>query len=443
MKIISNLCFTLLLIYHSLAVAAKPPDQSRQLIGHGGPVNSVAISPDGKQAISGSLDYSVMLWDIDQPKPVNTKRLIAHRGAVSKVRFLPSGKEALSSGDDGTIYLWDVVNQRLLHRFEGHEAKIVSLDFTADSKILASASWDGTVRLWDLPNRKALQTIKVHKETVHSVLLSADGKAVYSGSFDGRIRNYRTEDGSLSKVLHNHGWPVNIMRWHPDHQHIIFGTTNGDVQLLDTASAQITKILIPHQKPVLGLEVSDQFGLIATGGNDGVIRVWDINDWSVVGETEGIPGPVWALAFTADGKGLYFGTLDDQVKYWKISAADDTQWGRGKKQRRFQVTKGLPLGELQFARKCSVCHSLKPGETNRAGPSLYKVLGRKAGSLSEYPYSNSLLASNLVWNEQNINDLFVKGPHAVVPGSKMPLQKIPDAEKRAALIEFLRNSKAE
>jgi cytochrome c len=136
---------------------------------------------------------------------------------------------------------------------------------------------------------------------------------------------------------------------------------------------------------------------------------------------------------------MYFGSLDDSVKYWQISAADNTLWSTGHKQRRFQVTEGLPLGELQFARKCSVCHSLDPGETNRAGPSLLNVFGRKAGSLPDYPYSEALLKSEMVWDEQSIDQLFVKGPSAVVPGSKMPLQKIPDDDKRAALIEFLKN----
>ena len=52
-----------------------------------------------------------------------------------------------------------------------------------------------------------------------------------------------------------------------------------------------------------------------------------------------------------------------------------------------------------------------------------------------------ILASNLASarvNEQTISDLFVRGPNAVVPGSKMPLQKIPDAKNRTALINFLK-----
>ena len=420
-----------------LTASAAASSDTSKLIGHGGPVNSVAISPDGRKAISGSLDYAVMLWDLEQPTPRIVKRFTEHRGAVSEVLFLPSGDQALSGGDDGIIYLWDTVEPRLLHRFVGHEAKVVSLDVTPDARLLASASWDGTVRVWDLAQRRLLRTISVHKETVHAALISADGSAVYSGGFDGRIRHWDMATGGMVDELHNHGWPINIMRWLPGEREIIFGTTNGDVQLLDITAKDISKVLIPHSKPVLGLAVMEHQGLVATGGNDGVIRVWRIKDWSVAGETGGIPGPVWALAFTEDGRGLYFGSLDDSVNFWRIAQNDNAQWGKNKRQRRFQVTSGLPPGELQFARKCSVCHNLEPGRTNRAGPSLHKLLGRKAGSLPDYPYSTALQHSAVVWDRATIDRLFVQGPNAVVPGSKMPLQTIPDDGNRAALIDYL------
>lgn len=131
--------------------------------------------------------------------------------------------------------------------------------------------------------------------------------------------------------------------------------------------AKICKILIPHTKPVLGLAVSTKHNLIATGGNGGVIRVWNIKDWSPIGETRTILGPVWALAFTGDGKSLYYGSLDDEVKHWKISKDEDENLWKSHKPRRFQVKTGMKLGELQFARKCSVCHTLKAGDANRAG----------------------------------------------------------------------------
>ena len=119
---------------------------------------------------------------------------------------------------------------------------------------------------------------------------------------------------------------------------------------------------------------------------------------------------------------------------------DDAEPDDAQKIRRFQVTEGRSLGEVQFARKCSVCHTLKPGDANRAGPSLYQVFGRKAGGLPDYPYSESLLNSDLIWSEETIDALFAEGPHVLLPGTKMPLQKMPRTKNRKALIEYLREA---
>jgi cytochrome c len=128
------------------------------------------------------------------------------------------------------------------------------------------------------------------------------------------------------------------------------------------------------------------------------------------------------------------------VKFWRITNNKDDNLWVDHKPRRFQVKTGMKLGELQFTRKCSVCHTLKADDANRAGPSLYKLFGRKAGTLGGYSYSQSLIDSNVVWNEKTIDELFVKGPHIIVPGTKMPLQKVSDNKKRKALIEYLKEA---
>ena len=81
-------------------------------------------------------------------------------------------------------------------------------------------------------------------------------------------------------------------------------------------------------------------------------------------------------------------------------------------------------GEKQFARKCSVCHSLTASSKRRAGPTLYGVFGRKVGSVEDYPYSKELIDMDLVWDERTIDLLFKDGPDIVTPGSKMPVQRI-------------------
>ncbi|GAA0411632.1 c-type cytochrome [Cocleimonas flava] len=442
------------LLFHS-NLNADAAENNRNLVGHGGPVNTVAISPDGKSALSGSLDYAVMLWDLDaslnaspdaskvakKTKPNSQHhRFIAHKGAVSAIQFFPSGDKAISSGDHGNVYVWDLKEKKVIAQLEGHLAKVVSIDISNDAKVATTSSWDGHVILWDLATHKLIHKIHVQNHPVNAVLISEDAKTLYSAGYDGKIRSWDATTGDFIKVLHSHGWPINIMRWLPEQKQLIFGTTNGDVQIFDPTAEKIVKVLIPHEKPVLGLAVSKQHNLIASGGNDGIIRVWDITNWELKGQTITILGPVWALAFNHDGKSLYYGSLDDEVKYWKITDKDDENLWIDHKPRRFQVKTGLPLGELQFARKCSVCHTLNENDANRAGPTLHNVFGRKAGSLAGYNYSDSLKDSPIIWDEKTIDELFVEGPAKVVPGTKMPLQKVADDKQRKALIAFLKKA---
>ena len=97
-------------------------------------------------------------------------------------------------------------------------------------------------------------------------------------------------------------------------------------------------------------------------------------------------------------------------------------------------------GERQFARKCSICHSLTPDGQRRAGPTLYEVFGRQAGTLQGYFYSETLQDSDIIWNDETINALFDEGPDHYIPGSKMPMQRITQEQDRDDLITFLRRA---
>ncbi|MCL4161815.1 UNVERIFIED_CONTAM: hypothetical protein GTU68_031308 [Idotea baltica] len=99
-------------------------------------------------------------------------------------------------------------------------------------------------------------------------------------------------------------------------------------------------------------------------------------------------------------------------------------------------------GERQFARKCSICHSLTPRSARRAGPTLHGLFGRAAGSVPDYAYSNRLSGSEIIWNADSINALFDLGPDHYIPGSKMPMQRITNPDDRADLITYMRQATA-
>ena len=91
-------------------------------------------------------------------------------------------------------------------------------------------------------------------------------------------------------------------------------------------------------------------------------------------------------------------------------------------------------GKAVFAR-CAVCHDLNTG-TNRIGPSLKGVMGRKAGTLPGYTYSAAMKAKGVTWNAATLN-AYLTNPVGYVPGNKMPLAPITNPADRANLIAYL------
>ena len=107
-------------------------------------------------------------------------------------------------------------------------------------------------------------------------------------------------------------------------------------------------------------------------------------------------------------------------------------WSLAEDPQRGEVTSG----QLAFNNACRTCHSVKEGD-NRLGPNLYKVFGRKAGSLPNYNYSIAMSGADFVWDETKM-ERFIADPEAVVPGNKMkPYGGLASAAVRKEVIAFL------
>ena len=98
------------------------------------------------------------------------------------------------------------------------------------------------------------------------------------------------------------------------------------------------------------------------------------------------------------------------------------------------LTGDASAGATEFV-KCKTCHVLEPGE-NRVGPSLHDVVGREAGSIDGFNYSDANKNSGVVWTEDVLYD-YLEDPQGYMPGTRMAFPGIKDAQDRADLIAYL------
>ena len=418
------------------------------LAAHGGPVKSVAVRE--REALTASFDYAANLWDLTGDAPRVVHRLIGHRAAVNDAAF--AGNHAITASDDGAVMIWDLATGEATARHETAGEKVMAVAASADGSLGASAHWDNVARIYDMPSGKEIARLNGHADNVNDVAF-ADGR-VFTASYDGTVREWPLgEPNPAPKPFIDHGWGVNVLaiverdgkRW------LVFGALDGTVAATPLDAPGVPEVIAKGTRPVMALAVSPDGTRLAVGDGEGRARVLNVADWS---ERAMIarPGPVWGLAF-ADDDHLYLAGLDDRAFLWRAEPNAPLATPPETFPRRFQARAGeigeagevlgsgtIGRGELQFRRKCSVCHTLTPNDANRAGPTLHGIFGRTVASLPGYPYSDAMRGMDIEWNGTTIAALFEHGPDNYTPGSKMPMQRIVDPADRDALVAFLREA---
>lgn len=398
-----------------------------ELRGHGGPVRALAVTPDGRLAVSGSFDQSAILWDIDRGAALAVLRF--HEGAVNAAAALPDGRFA-TAGEDGRIALWRFGQGEPERVFEGHRGPVVGLAVSPDGAAIASASWDGTARVTPLDGGAAPRVLEGHAGNVNAVAFLPDGRIATAG-YDATLRLWPPDGPPAIRTFDT---PLNAVAAAPDGEIVIAGA-NGAVAILDregTARASVPA----GETPVIALALSPDGQRIAAASIGGTVAVIERASAKVLFSLVGPGLPVWSLAFRPGGGELLTGGADRLVRRWDMRTGQHIgAVAMARPDDLLAAFKGERGAEVFQA--CAACHTLTPEGGNRAGPTLHGLFGRRIASLPGYNFSPALKGLDIVWTPETVSKLFELGPQTYTPGTKMPEQTIGSAADREALVRFL------
>ena len=442
MKYKSILTISFYLFFNSIFLSAAIAIE--KLKAHGGPVKGLTISNDQKLIASASFDYSAVLWGLNPTKDLVT--LIGHDAAVNTLKFSPDNSILATGGDDNQLLLWNVKKSLLLEgeiepiKLLGHKGKIVDLAFSKDGKKLFSASWDGTIGVWDVNEKRNIKFMKGHKGPVYSIQLNKDETKIFSSGADGKIIEWNSKKLEYVVPIVENGWGVSVFTVDEEKDFITFGSTDGIIKVQSIKGQKELLRIAEDRIPILSSFYLPKKNMLSYGNAKGRIILLNTLDWSLIRDFSAVNGPVWDNLILESDSSLFVAGLDDFITRWHIFDFPPQILEKPGPARRFHPNKEISNGERQFARKCSVCHTLRADGKKRAGPSLHKVFGREAGTLEGYVYSEALIKSKIVWNENSISKLFEDGPDKVTPGTKMPIQKMKNKKDRLDLVLYLKEA---
>ena len=338
------------------AALSVPVYLSRPLVGHSGPVNGTAFSPDGRTIVTGGDDGTVRLWNSTTTAPPvvlhagssvkavafsHDGRLVAAGGADGAVRlwdtttyrsmgelpggtavnalaFSPDGTTIATGGKDGNIRIWDVEARRPVATVAAQQGVLSAVAFSPDGRTLATGGEDNTVKLWqwDTSRLRPGRTLLGHTAEVFAAAFSPDGTTLVTGSADGSARIWSVRTGTTIHILNRHARPVSAVAFAADGRTIATASWDGTARLWSAATGQQLFILTGHTDQVLGVAIAPDGRSIVTAGRDGVARIWDTTTSQTIVTLQGHTSYVDTVAVSPDGHTIATGSRDGTVRLW-------------------------------------------------------------------------------------------------------------------------------
>jgi WD40 repeat protein/serine/threonine protein kinase len=349
--------------------------------GHTAPVEAVRFSPDGRRLFSCCPEQgAVKAWDLTRPAEFATLARTRHpeypgqnlmgtwpevkvwdllRGSsgptqastgpdVEALAFQDEGRRLVSVTVGGRLQTWEtasglLLDERPLPLYGDLVSPAVLANFSADGRLLAARRNEpgdqGRVAgIWDTDGVRLLATLKGHRYPLFGVRFSADGRRLATVSCDrasaGRPHEVKVWDSETGRLLRS--WEgsghIFVLAFSPDGKWLATGGENGLVKVLDWEKNRTVFERREHKGAVTALAFGrDGQALASAGAGDQSVKVIETGKWRVKATAEA-PGVLCDLAFSRDGRRLA-GISRDELKLWDVASGQELLALRGAPQR--------------------------------------------------------------------------------------------------------------
>jgi WD40 repeat protein len=343
------------------SAARQPPGVIRTLnapaFRQSGAVTELAIVNGGKQIISGSWNEGAILWDVATGRRLEK---LAERVSMAMALSPKGDLLAVRTGSKG-ITVYNLATDKVQFSFQAENPLVLA--FSPDGKTLASGwSNDYEIRLWNTATGEVAGTLKGHTLVVFAVAFHPDGKTLYSVSHDGTFRHWDLASGKeIRRLTEAAGWYGYSLALSADGKTLATeaGTGAGfspdnyqaKVRLFDTATLEERfSVALPASR-AQDVAVSADGRYVAAAfakakPEDGSMRLWDAVSGKQIRLDPGNAQPIYRVSFFPDGKTLASAGNDGVVRLWNVADGMEHSLTKGPGTGRVEQLAFSPVGNI-------------------------------------------------------------------------------------------------
>jgi WD40 repeat protein len=304
----------------------------RRYQGHCTPINGIAVSPDGKFAVSAASSGILRYWDFaNLRQSYAAGSLSAYPVGMDCAAFSPDGKSVLVSSYE-ILECWDFeakrqVNFRIAHDDPKVPAKpIVAVAYSSDGKMALSASSDNSIRLYEKGDNGITEKRRFegHVGVPRFVAFTPDGKTAVSGAVDGTVRLWDIKSGKLKKSIEvGKGRITNCFAVSPDGKSFLVGYYGAPPALWSLSGGRKMRDLkAPAYSNTESAAFSPDGKTVLVGGRDGSLVSYSLSDGRELRRYEGTPTSITGILFGPGGKTAFTASTDGAMRRIELDSGE-------------------------------------------------------------------------------------------------------------------------